>query len=159
MKRIAAALAVVLLAVITVSACSGSAGGTAAKPQLAVTGAYVPQPPLQDMAAGYFTVTNTGGAADKLVGVSSDAATDVSMHITTASDQMEQVTSWTIPAGGKLVLSTGGNHLMLMGLERKLTAGQKVTFTLRFASSAPITVTASIEPADYQPMAMNMPMG
>ena len=72
---------------------------------------------------------------------------------------MEQVTSWTIPAGGKLVLSTGGNHLMLMGLERKLTAGQKVTFTLRFASSAPITVTASIEPADYQPMAMNMPMG
>ena len=57
MKRIAAALAVLVLAAITVSACSSSTGA-AAKPQLAVTGAYVPQPPLQDMAAGYFTITN-----------------------------------------------------------------------------------------------------
>jgi periplasmic copper chaperone A len=157
-KRITASLAVLVLAAITVSACSSSTGA-AAKPQLAVIGAYVPQPPLQDMAAGYFTITNTGGASDKLVGVSSDAATDVSMHITTASEQMQQVSSWTIPAGGKLVLGTGGNHLMLMGLERKLTAGQKVTFVLHFASSPTITVSAPVEPADYQPMAMNMPMG
>ncbi|GGV41270.1 hypothetical protein GCM10010182_77330 [Actinomadura cremea] len=52
-----------------------------------------------------------------------------------------------VPAGGRLVLETGGNHLLLMGLKRGPVAGDTVTFDLRFADSSPITVRAPVEPA------------
>jgi copper(I)-binding protein len=106
---------------------------------------------MADMAAGYFTVTNTGKAADELTHVTSDLASDVSMNTTTRADQMQDATSLPIPAGGKLVLSTGGNHLMLMGLRKKPVPGDKVSFELHFAKSSPITVQVPVEPATYQP--------
>jgi copper(I)-binding protein len=147
-KRIAATASALLIGAAALTGCSSAA---AAKPELKVSGAYLPQPPMADMAAGYFTITNTGNAADKLTGVASDIASDVSMHTTTASDQMESVKAFTIPAGGKLILSTGGNHLMLMGLKHKPMAGETVTFHLHFATSTTITVQAPVEPATYQP--------
>ncbi|MCQ4081064.1 copper chaperone PCu(A)C [Streptomyces sp. RB6PN25] len=152
--HVAVAVATLVVGATALTGCSTSssaaspAGGS---PELKVTGAYVPQPPMADMAAGYFAITNSGTAPDRLTGVTSDIASDVSMHTTTASDQMKPVASFTIPAGGRLVLSTGGNHLMLMGLKHKPVAGQAVAFHLRFATSAPITVRAPVEPATYQP--------
>lgn len=122
-----------------------------ARPELAVTGAYVRQPPLDDMAAGYFVITNSGQAADRLLGVSSDFATDITMHRTTTTGAMEPVPSFSIPARGRLVLSVGGNHLMLMGMRSKPVVGDTVVFRLRFADSAPITVRAPVEPTSYQP--------
>ncbi len=41
---------------------------------------------------------------------------------------------------------------MLMGLKRKQAeTGDTVTFTLRFATSSPITVQAPVRPASYRP--------
>jgi copper(I)-binding protein len=120
------------------------------RPLLEVSGGYVPQPPMADMAAGYFTVTNNGGADDQLTGVTSDLAPDVTMH-RTQSAEMLQVTSFTIPAGGRLVLSTGGNHLMLMNLKRRPAVGDQVSFVLRFARSSPISVRVPVVPASYRP--------
>ncbi|MDF3291926.1 copper chaperone PCu(A)C [Streptomyces silvisoli] len=147
----AAALVLGVTALTGCSASSVSAQASSGRPELKVTGAYVPQPPMADMAAGYFTVTNTGSKADELTGVRSDIASMVSMHRTTASDQMQQVKEFTIPAHGSLVLRTGGNHLMLMGLKRKPTVGETVTFQLRFATSPSITVRVPVRPATYQP--------
>ena len=142
-----------LFTAAAVTGCSGPASTSApdARPELKVSGAYVPQPPMGDMAAGYFTISNAGRAADTLTSVTSNVASMVSMHTTTASDQMKAVKSFTVPAGGKLVLALGGNHLMLMGLKHKPMAGQTVTFRLRFAMSSPITVQAPVEPATYRP--------
>ncbi|WP_406175870.1 copper chaperone PCu(A)C [Streptomyces sp. NBC_00996] len=131
---------------------SASAGAAVYdEPVLKVTGAFIRQPPTADMAAGYLTITNTGRQPDKLTGVSSDIATSVSMHRTTAANQMEMVKSFTIPAGGTLTLRTGGNHLMLMGLQKKPTAGETVTLQLRFAASDTIAVQAPVKPTTYQP--------
>src|SRR5690606_41595612 len=55
-----------------------------------------------------------------------------------------------VPAGGKLELRTGGLHLMLMDLKRKPAVGDTVTFTLRFATSEPITVRAPVKPATHR---------
>jgi periplasmic copper chaperone A len=153
-KGRAATASVLLLGAAALTGCSSSS--TAApqhggRPKLTVDGAYVPQPPLADMAAGYLTITNSGSEPDRLTGVSSDIASDVSLNTTTASDQMQPATSLTIPADGELVLKSGGNHLMLMGLKKKPVVGDEVTFRLRFATSAPITVHAPVEPATYQP--------
>lgn len=135
------------------SAVPASSAGTAAydEPVLKVTGAYIPQPPTSDMAAGYFTITNTGRQPDRLTGVTSDIATTVTMHRTTAKEQMMPVKAFTIPAGGTLRLRIGGNHLMLTGLKRKPKAGDTVTLQLRFAASDTITVRAPVKPATYQP--------
>jgi copper(I)-binding protein len=135
------------------SAVSSSSPGAAAydEPVLKVTGAYIPQPPTSDMAAGYFTVTNTGRQPDRLIGVTSDLAATVTMHRTTAKEQMMPVKAFTIPAGGTLQLRTGGNHLMLTGLRRKPKVGDTVTLRLLFAASDTMTVRAPVKPATYQP--------
>lgn len=103
------------------------------------------------MAAGYFTITSTGRQPDKLTGVTSDIADMVTMDRTTAQDEMELVTAFTIPAGGSLTLRTGGNRLMLMGLKKKPMAGETATFHLRFVESGSITAKVPTEPMTYQP--------
>ena len=87
----------VLTGTATLTGCSQT---PAAKPVLKVSGAYLPQPPMADMAAGYFTVTNTGKAADELTGVTSEFASDVSMHTATQAGQMQDAASLHIPADG-----------------------------------------------------------
>nr|WP_107471993.1 MULTISPECIES: copper chaperone PCu(A)C [Streptomyces] len=128
---------------------SGSAGAQKL-PQLKVSGAYVPQPPTDEMAGGFLTVRNSGGADDKLTSVTSDVAGTVQMH-ETVKQQMKQVKSLPVPAGGTLRLSRGGNHLMLMDLEHKPKKGETVTFTLHFAKSGPVTVKAPVEATNYTP--------
>ncbi|WP_019062974.1 copper chaperone PCu(A)C [Streptomyces prunicolor] len=144
--------AALLFSATTLAGCSSSAAAPAYDtPVLKVTGAYIRQPVTDDMAAGYFTVTNTGRQPDTLTGATSDAATSVTMHRTTAQNQMEPVKAFSVPAGGRLVLRTGGDHLMLMGFGKKPTVGETITLRLRFASSDSITVRTPVEPTTYQP--------
>lgn len=152
MRREAAAAALAVVAATAACSASGASSGDAAPdgPRLSVTGAYVPEPPLDDMAAGYFTVANTGSEPDKLTSVTSDIAGDVSMHSTTPEGAMKEEKELPVPAGGKLELRTGGLHLMLMDLKRKPAVGDTVTFTLRFATSEPITVRAPVKPATHR---------
>jgi copper(I)-binding protein len=163
--RIAASAAVsaLLLGGMAVTGCSSSASPSSSatsagsgavaydEPVLKVTGAYVRQPSKDDTASAYLTVTNTGRLPGRLIGVSSGIAGSVSMHRTTASHEMVSVTSFTIPARGRLELRSGGDHLMLTGLRKKPRVGETVTLLLRFAASGTITVRAPVEPMTYQP--------
>ncbi|MCM2420345.1 copper chaperone PCu(A)C [Streptomyces sp. RKAG293] len=132
------------------SAADASAHAGTKGPELSVSGAYIPQPVMADMAAGYFTVTNTGDTDAELTSVSSDLAADITMH-TTTDNRMRKVNSLTVPAGGRLTLSSGGNHLMLMELTHKPVAGDKVSMELHFATAGPIGVTVPVEPTGYRP--------
>lgn len=120
--------------------------------RLTVSGGYIPQPLLTDMAAAYFTVTSTGGGAARLTSVTTPLAAHVTLH-TTVGTTMEQVPSFTVPAGGSLTLGTGGNHLMLENLVRKPAVGDKVTLVLHFAHATPATlsVTVPVRPTTYTP--------
>ncbi|NJP53115.1 copper chaperone PCu(A)C [Streptomyces sp. SBST2-5] len=151
MRRLAVAAGVVAGA-LTLAGCGGSDSGADAasdKAELSVTGAYMPQP-VSDMAAGFFTITNKGGADDRLTSVSSDIAGQVTVH-ETVDGSMQEVESLEIPAHGRLVLKSGGNHLMFEELKRKPKEGQKVTVELRFAHSDPVTVDIPVKPATYTP--------
>jgi copper(I)-binding protein len=147
-RRPAACLAA-LAALAVLTACSASSSAHAG-PKLKVAGAYVPQPAMADMAAGYFTVANTGGTDAKLTSVTSDIAKDVTMH-STEDNRMTEVGSFTVPAGGKLTLALGGNHLMLMDLTRKPVVGDKVSLELHFDKAGTIDVRAPVEPMSYRP--------
>jgi copper(I)-binding protein len=144
----AAALALGLAAALT--ACGTDGGGSGGRPELSVGGAYIPRPAMADMAAGFLTVTNKGGGADKLTSITTPLAHEVTLH-TTKGTQMKQVSSLAVPANGELRLTSGGDHLMLTKLVHKPKVGEKVGFTLHFATSGPITIKVPVEPMTYRP--------
>jgi copper(I)-binding protein len=147
----AAPLAAALLAVGGAGLLASCAGGGHHSPaKLSVSGAYIPQPVLADMAAGYFTVVNTGGTAARLTSVTSSAASAVALN-TTAKGRMTEVPSLTVPAHGRLRLRLGGDHLMLSGLKHKPLAGQSVPLVLHFGSGRELRVRAAVKPTGYQP--------
>ncbi|MFR9673144.1 copper chaperone PCu(A)C [Streptomyces sp. TR02-1] len=117
---------------------------------ITVSGAYVPEPMMKDMAAGFFTVKNTGDTADTLTKVTTDAAAEAELH-ETVDRKMQQVDSFRVPANGTLRLSRGGNHLMLMGLDHKPAEGDSVTLTLHFEHHKPVTVTAPVKASNHNP--------
>ncbi|MCT7355588.1 copper chaperone PCu(A)C [Streptomyces sp. 15-116A] len=139
---------------LTLAGCGGSDSGSGSdaasgKAELSVAGAYMPQP-VSDMAAGFLTIINKGGADDRLTSVSSDAAGQVTVH-ETVDGTMREVEGLDIPAHGELVLKSGGNHLMFEQLKQKPKEGQKVSVELRFAHSDPVTVDIPVKPATYSP--------
>ncbi|PHQ50603.1 hypothetical protein BLA24_17530 [Streptomyces cinnamoneus] len=136
-------------ALLLVTGCD-SGSGTSDKAELSVSGAYLPQPAMADMAAAYFTVKNDGGKADQLTGVTSPLSPDVTMH-TTEGSQMKHAQKLEVPAKGELSLARGGSHLMLGKLDHLPKTGEKVEFTLHFATSAPIKIQVPVESASYRP--------
>jgi copper(I)-binding protein len=101
------------------------------------------------VSAAYMLIENRGGAADRLLRASTDAAAVVEIHETQIDDQgvgrmRPLVEGLEIPANGSVRLEPGGYHIMLMDLRRDLVAGEIVRLTLTFESGKEITVEAEI---------------
>lgn len=143
-RRTSLAVAVAVGAGLALSGCSAQAG-----PELSVSGAFMPQP-VDDMAAGFLTVENSGGSADTLTSVTSDISDDVTIHRTT-NRTMREVDSFDIPADGTLDLERGGSHLMFMALKQRPKQGDKVAVELHFEKSDPITVEVPVKETTYNP--------
>ncbi|MBY6303890.1 copper chaperone PCu(A)C [Streptomyces clavuligerus] len=118
-------------------------------PRLTVDGAFMPQP-VNDVAAGFLTVRNEGGTADKLTGVTSALSDDVSIH-ESKDQRMRKVAEFDVPARGALDLERGGSHIMFMGLKHRPEQGDTVTVELRFEKSDPITVDLPVEEPSHNP--------
>lgn len=153
MRRPAAAAAVTAAALaLTLAGCgdgASSSSASSAKPDLKVTGAYMPAPVTATMAAGFFTVTNSGGG-DTLTSVTSDLSDDVTLH-STRDGAMEEEKSFAVPADGTLAFATGGNHLMFEKLTHKPRQGEKVSLTLHFAKTGTVRVSMPVKSATYSP--------
>lgn len=147
--RRAVPAAAALAGALALAGCSGS-GADSGKAGLSVRSPYMPQPVSADMAAGFLTITNEGTAEDELTSVSSDVAGRVTMH-STVGGAMAEKSSFAIPAHGRLVFRSGGNHLMFEELKRKPRQGQTVTVKLTFAESGPLTVEMPVKSATYNP--------
>ena len=109
-----------------------------------------PTPPGARTGGAYFTVRNAGKAADRLTRVASPAARVVELHSMTMDGtlmKMRPVAGIDIPAGGQVVLGSGGYHVMLIDLARPLAAGDKVPLSLTFERAGTIDVVADVEPA------------
>ncbi|WP_030752288.1 copper chaperone PCu(A)C [Streptomyces griseus] len=144
-RTTALSAAVALAAALALTGCSSDGG----KPELKVSGAYMPQP-VMDMAGGFLTIENTGDTADRLTSVTSPLSDDVTMH-ETKNQKMRQVTAFDIPANGELRLARGGNHLMFMELKEKPKQGGKVSVQLHFEKADPITVELPVEAPNHNP--------
>ena len=98
----------------------------------------------QVVGGGFMTITNGTAKADVLLSATSPMAKEVQMHTTTMTNgvmQMRMVSGGlTIPAKGTLELKAGGNHLMLMGLNQRLTPKMRVPVTLTFKRAGKVNV-------------------
>lgn len=146
MRRLAVPAAA-LAGALALAGCGGS-GDTAA--ELSVGASYMPQPVSADMAAGFLTITNKGAAKDELTSVTSDVAGQITMH-DTVGGSMQEVTSFAVPAHGRLVFKSGGNHLMFEKLNHRPKQGDTITLKLKFAKSGPLTVEMPVKSATYNP--------
>nr|WP_222108973.1 copper chaperone PCu(A)C [Streptomyces cupreus] len=131
---------------LVLSGCGSSEDG----PELSVSGAYMPQPVSDSMAAGFLTLANDGGTQDELTSVTSDIAGAVTVHETVDS-AMREVENLAVPADGEVVFKSGGNHLMFEKLKRKPKQGDTVSVVLHFAETDPVTVEMPVKPATYTP--------
>jgi copper(I)-binding protein len=135
------------LALLTLSACSPGGTGSGAASTVEVAGAVCrPTPVGRQMTGCYLTLTTT--TADRLVSVTSPAANLVQIHESRIESGMmmmnELKEGLPLPAGETVALAPGGNHLMLLGVEEPLVAGDTVALTLTFESSSPVEVTATV---------------
>lgn len=151
-RRLAGCVALTATALALALAGCGSddsPSNKAGKPEMKITGAYMPAPVMDTMAAGFFIVTNSGGA-DTLTSVTSDLASDVTLH-STKGGAMEEQKSFAVPADGSLDFASGGNHLMFEKLTHKPMEGEKVSVTLHFTKAGAVKVSMPVKSATYNP--------
>lgn len=96
----------------------------------------------------YISLMNHGAAADRLVAARSDVARRVEVHEhrnDAGVMRMREVEAGIpLPAGGMIEMKPGGYHVMLMGLNAPLTAGDAFPVTLVFESGAEMVVDVDI---------------
>ncbi len=146
--------AALLTGALVLTGCSGSDGegaeGGSAGGGISVSGAYMPQPVSDSMAAGFLTIANDSGTDAELTSVTSDIAADVTLHETVDS-AMREMEKADIPADGELVLKSGGNHLMFEKLKHRPKEGDTVSVVLHFADADPVTVEMPVKSPTYTP--------
>jgi hypothetical protein len=100
-----------------------------------------------EVASGYVTIQNKGGAPDRLTGGAADFAT-VEIHQMKSENGVSQMRELKdgldIPAHGSVGLSPGGYHLMFTHLTHPLTKGESVKAKLNFEHAGPIEVEFNV---------------
>jgi copper(I)-binding protein len=99
------------------------------------------------VSAAYFEVKNKG-PADKIVSANCDCAKATELHDVKMVDgamKMVPVAGMEVPANGELKLKPGSYHIMLIGLNRPLVAGETLPIKVKFEKSGEVTVNAKVK--------------
>lgn len=135
---------------LAVVACIGLAGPARAADAPVVTDAWArATPPGTTVGAAYMTIQG-GKQDDRLVDASSERAAMVHLHAVEEEagvSKMRAIEAVAIPAGQRVALAPKSTHVMLMGLDAPLVAGQTFVVTLRFANAGELPVTVTVRPA------------
>lgn len=108
-----------------------------------------PTVPNQPAGGAYVTLENKGQTADKLVSASSPVAKSVEIHSMAMENnvmKMREVPGIELKPAEKTVMKPGdGYHLMLMGLNKPLKAGEKFPLTLQFEKAGKVEISVWVE--------------
>ena len=100
--------------------------------------------PVSKTGAGYLVITNRGKTADRLLSVTTTAATRADLHGSFAQGNVMQMRSAAagvpVPAGGRVVFAPGGLHVMFIGINAPLPAGRQVRARLYFQRAGRIDI-------------------
>ncbi|MDZ7748418.1 MAG: copper chaperone PCu(A)C [Halofilum sp. (in: g-proteobacteria)] len=107
------------------------------------------------MGAAYLVIVNTGDAPDRLVAASTPVAARTQLHRSVEVDgesrMVHQAEGVPVPAGATVRFAPHGYHVMLMGLERRLEAGDRVPLMLRFERAGRIELEVPVRALDWLP--------
>jgi copper(I)-binding protein len=104
-------------------------------------------PPGAKDTAAFLTLVNTGSVPVRVTGGRTEAAKRLAPMITTKDEGrlgMKDVKYLEVPAGGRLTLAPGGDHLMLYGLKKPLTVGEKIPLSLTLEPGGTLTLEAVV---------------
>jgi copper(I)-binding protein len=105
-------------------------------------------PPNMPNSAAFMTIMNSSDKAVDLIAAKSGVSKVVELHEHANVDgmmQMRQIPKITIPANGSTELQPGGLHVMLIGLKKKLKAGELVQLTLSFSNGETTILNAPVK--------------
>lgn len=100
-------------------------------------------PPGAKAGAGYLTIVNRGGEADRLVAVECRCAGKSMLHETKIENdvaRMQHVDGVAIPAGEAVKLGPGGLHIMFMGLKSPFMEEDRIGAVLVFEKAGKVPV-------------------
>jgi hypothetical protein len=158
-------LGALLLLILALAACApvemgasqtGDADGAGQEGAIAVTPGELQvvdarsraTPPTAANGAAYLTVLNGTEETVRLVNVETDVAGVVELHETVNDNgvmrMIHQPEGFAVEPGESLLLEPGGKHIMLMGLQEPLAAGDTYELTLVFADRDPMPITVSV---------------
>lgn len=95
--------------------------------------------------AAYVTIESTSD--DTLIGASTPVAEQIMIHAVEKDgdvSRMKHIETLELPAGERTMLSPGGMHLMLTGLQDKLKEGATFPMTLSFEKAGKVTIEVAV---------------
>jgi copper(I)-binding protein len=104
-------------------------------------------PPVAETAAAYMTIRNHSDQDVEITGVKAQVAERLEFHAMTMDDgmmHMQKMEKVVIPAHSGISFDPGGNHLMLIGLNRGLKAGEHLMITLETSDGQTVMVHAEV---------------
>ena len=104
-------------------------------------------PPGGETGAAFLTVVNTGSTDDSLDAAAADVAKTVELHSHIMEGnimKMRAVPSIPVAAASTVTLAPGGYHVMLIGLNQPLHAGDHFPVTLTFRQAGKVTVMVDV---------------
>jgi periplasmic copper chaperone A len=131
----------------------GISGGAESRAgDLIVTDAWSrPTPPEAKVAVVYFSISNHGNRADRLVALSTPIAGKVELHESHNEHgviEMRAVGGLECPPGATVAAGPNGVHGMLLGLRRPLIAGTSFSLALQFRDAGAVTVPVAVRASD-----------
>lgn len=103
--------------------------------------------------AAYVSVHNGGRTADRLIGASSPAARQVSIHDSRNVGgvmRMRAAGPLAIAPGASIAMKPSGLHVMLTGLKTPLRPGTRLPIMLRFEKAGLVRASLPVLPAGAQ---------
>ena len=106
--------------------------------------------PGQPNGGAFIEVENRGKRVERLLSVTFPKTVSERGELHTMKHEngkmiMREVPKFEIPAGGKLKLQPGGDHLMLIGIKEPLKAGSTVKATLQFENAGKVEVDLAVK--------------
>ena len=100
--------------------------------------------------AVFMTIFNHGDHMDRLVAVESLVSEKAELHTHNMKDgvmRMRRIFAFEVHPGERFAFAPGGNHVMLLGLQKKLVAGETFPLTLVFEKAGKVTVSVAVSKA------------
>ncbi|GAA1317666.1 copper chaperone PCu(A)C [Leucobacter albus] len=101
--------------------------------------------PGEAMSGVFGTLENHGDEDLVITSLKSDVAGVTELHEVVDGKMRKIEGDVTVPAGGKLQLEPGANHIMLMDIQQPLSPGDDVTITLTFSDGSTLEIVALVK--------------